>query len=264
MSSWRFRAAVLAARTIKRILTLTGRKGTTLPGKVALNICPDLLASYGDMLGERIVFVTGTNGKTTTSNLLVHFLRQDGREVISNSLGANLIAGIATTLIEGVVPRRAHSQAAVLEVDEATIGKVIVPLRPKAVVVTNFFRDQMDRYGELDTVVEMVGSALKKTPADTTVLLNADDPLVTSIAPGDKNVVYFGIESSQFDAQSHSEVRDGKFCRKCGSNLHYSLYHYGNSAFTNVRPATSLVLSRGLQRSVCACTRRASLSKSAK
>ncbi|MBL0388194.1 DUF1727 domain-containing protein [Tumebacillus sp. ITR2] len=231
MSSWRFRAAVLAARTIKRILTLTGRKGTTLPGKVALNICPDLLASYGDMLGERIVFVTGTNGKTTTSNLLVHFLRQDGREVISNSLGANLIAGIATTLIEGVVPRRAHSQAAVLEVDEATIGKVIVPLRPKAVVVTNFFRDQMDRYGELDTVVEMVGSALKKTPADTTVLLNADDPLVTSIAPADKNVVYFGIESSQFDAQSHSEVRDGKFCRKCGNSLHYSLYHYGQLGF---------------------------------
>lgn len=231
MSSWRFRAAVLAAKTIKRILTMSGRKGTTLPGKVALKICPDLLATYGKLLGERMVFVTGTNGKTTTSNLLVHFLRQDGQEVISNSLGANLIAGIATTLIEGVQPHKAERQAAVLEVDEATIGNVIVPLQPKAVIVTNFFRDQMDRYGELDTVVDMVGSALKKTPPSTTVILNADDPLVTSITPEDKNVVYFGIDSSQFDSNEHSEVRDGKFCRKCGGNLHYSLYHYGQLGF---------------------------------
>lgn len=231
MSSWRFRAAVLAAKSIKRILTLTGRKGTTLPGNIALRICPDLLANYGELLGERIVFVTGTNGKTTTSNLLVNFLRADGREVISNSLGANLIAGIATTLIEGVDQRYAHAQAAVLEVDEATIGNVIVPLQPKAVLVTNFFRDQMDRYGELDTVVEMVGSALKKTPPTTTVILNADDPLVTSIAPDDKSIVYFGIESSEFDSEDHSEVRDGKFCRKCGGNLQYTLYHYGQLGF---------------------------------
>lgn len=233
MYGWRFRAAVIAAKMTKRMLTLSGRKGTTLPGRVALKICPDLLAAYGKELGQRIVFVTGTNGKTTTSNLLVNFLRQDGREVISNSLGANLIAGIATTLIEGVRLGRSEGQAIVLEVDEATIGNVIGHLRPKAVVVTNFFRDQMDRYGELDTVVEMVGSALKKAPDSTTVILNADDPLVTSIAPQGKNVMYFGIGSSQFDAAEHSEVRDGKYCRKCGSNLHYSLYHYGQLGFYN-------------------------------
>jgi len=228
---WRFRAAVLAAKTVKKLLTLSGRKGTTLPGKVALSIYPELLGVYGKMLGEQIVFVTGTNGKTTTSNLLVHFLREDGREVISNSLGANLIQGIATTLIEGVEPRRRGQQAVVLEVDEATIGKVIGHLRPKAVVVTNFFRDQMDRYGELDHVVDMVGNALKMAPDSTTVVLNADDPLVTSIAPDGKNVVYFGIESSSFDSEEHSEVRDGKYCRKCGSELEYSLYHYGQLGF---------------------------------
>jgi len=231
LASWRFRMALMAAKSLKRILTLTGRKGTTLPGRVALRICPDLLAAYGDALGERMVFVTGTNGKTTTSNLLVHFLREDGRDVISNSLGANLISGIATTLIEGVNFSRVGRQAAVLEVDEATIGNVIEHLRPKAVLVTNFFRDQMDRYGELDTVVEMVGRALEKTPNGTTVILNADDPLVTSIAPEGKHVMYFGIESSQFDSETHTEVRDGKYCRKCGSNLEYSLYHYGQLGF---------------------------------
>jgi lipid II isoglutaminyl synthase (glutamine-hydrolysing) len=231
LSGFRFHAAVMAAKLTKKMLTLTGRKGTTMPGAVALKICPDLLATYGRALGEQIVFVTGTNGKTTTSNLLVHFLREDGREVISNSLGANLIQGIATTLIEGIDFRRSHDQAVVLEVDEATIGNVIGHLRPKAVVVTNFFRDQMDRYGELDTVVEMVGSALRKAPENTTVILNADDPLVTSIAPEGKKTVYFGIESSQFDATSHSEVRDGKFCRKCGGTIEYTLYHYGQLGF---------------------------------
>jgi UDP-N-acetylmuramyl tripeptide synthase len=229
----RFHAAVLAAKMTKKLLTLTGRKGTTLPGQIALRICPTLLATYGKILGQRTVFITGTNGKTTTSNLLVHFLREDGRNVISNSLGANLIQGIATTLIEGVDLSDPHDQAVVLEVDEATIGNVIGHLQPKAVVVTNFFRDQMDRYGELDTVVEMVGRALQKAPDNTTVILNADDPLVTSIAPEGKKVVYYGIESSQFDTKTHTEVRDGKFCRKCGGNLHYSLYHYGQLGFYN-------------------------------
>lgn len=233
MFEWRFRAAVFAAKSVKRMLTLAGRKGTTLPGRVALKICPDLLAHYGRALGEQIVFVTGTNGKTTTSNLLVHFLREDGREVISNSLGANLISGIATTLIEGIDFKRSAQQAVVLEVDEATIGNVIGHLRPKAVVVTNFFRDQMDRYGELDTVVNMVGNALLKAPDSTTVILNADDPLVTSIAPQGKSVMFYGIESSEFDTETHTEVRDGKFCRLCGGNLQYSLYHYGQLGFYN-------------------------------
>ncbi|TCP52790.1 UDP-N-acetylmuramyl tripeptide synthase [Tumebacillus sp. BK434] len=247
MYGLRFQAAVLAAKMTKKLLTLTGRKGTTLPGQIALRICPDLLAVYGKLLGQRTVFITGTNGKTTTSNLLVHFLRQDGRNVISNSLGANLIQGIATTLIEGVNFARHQDQAVVLEVDEATIGNVIGHLQPKAVVVTNFFRDQMDRYGELDTVVDMVGRALKKAPNNTTVILNADDPLVTSIAPEGKTVVYYGIESSQFDSESHSEVRDGKFCRQCGGNLQYSLYHYGQLGFYDcpdcdfTRPIPSVV-----------------------
>ncbi|MFD2170953.1 MurT ligase domain-containing protein [Tumebacillus lipolyticus] len=247
MYGLRFHAAVFAAKMTKKLLTLTGRKGTTLPGQIALRICPDLLAVYGRILGQRTIFITGTNGKTTTSNLLVTFLKADGRNVISNSLGANLIQGIATTLIEGVDLAHDQDQAVVLEVDEATIGNVIGHLQPKAVVVTNFFRDQMDRYGELDTVVDMVGRALQKAPNNTTVILNADDPLVTSIAPKEKNVLYYGIDSSQFDSEAHSEVRDGKFCRKCGNHLDYTLYHYGQLGFYScsscdfTRPTPSVV-----------------------
>jgi UDP-N-acetylmuramyl tripeptide synthase len=220
--------AILAAKTTKRMLSLLGRKGTTLPGAVALRVCPDILEYYGEKLNGRIVFVTGTNGKTTTSNLLVNFLRKDGRDVISNALGANLIQGITAALIEGVSIGKARLQAAVLEVDEGTIGKAIVPLQPTAVVVTNFFRDQMDRYGEVDSVVGMVERAVNKAPRKTTVILNADDPLVASIAPTDKRVLYYGVESADFlQTDEQGEVRDGKFCRHCGSLLRYRQYHYG-------------------------------------
>ncbi|BCJ86191.1 MurT ligase domain-containing protein [Effusibacillus dendaii] len=222
---WKVRTAILAAKITKWGLSIMGRKGTTLPGAIALRICPNLLDFYGNQLSGRIAFVTGTNGKTTTSNLLTAFLRADGRDVISNSLGANLIQGIVAALIEGVSLQK--KQSVVLEVDEATIGKVVGPLKPTVIVVTNFFRDQMDRYGEVDTVVNMVGQALQLAAGDTTVVLNADDPLVASIAPAGKNVRYFGIQSITMQMDDQGEVRDGKFCRKCGSSLQYRYYHYG-------------------------------------
>ncbi|MFC4769604.1 MurT ligase domain-containing protein [Effusibacillus consociatus] len=231
MQTWRVWIAIIAAKTTKRLLSLMGRKGTTLPGAVALRVCPDLLQFYGARLAGRIVFVTGTNGKTTTSNLLANFLRKDGRDVISNSLGANLIQGITAALVEGVSLTKARKQSAVLEVDEATIGKVIESLQPAAVVVTNFFRDQMDRYGEVDTVVNMVGEALERSGKNTAIILNADDPLVSSIAPQGKKVLYYGIQSTDIPMDEQGEVRDGKFCRRCGSTLRYNLYHYGQLGF---------------------------------
>lgn len=231
MHTWRVWIAIAAAKATKRLLSIMGRKGTTLPGAVALRLCPDLLRYYGQKLAGRIVFVTGTNGKTTTSNLLAHFLRKDGREVVSNTLGANLIQGIAAALVEGVKVSRAGKQSAVLEVDEATIGKAIEPLQPSVVVVTNFFRDQMDRYGEVDTVVGMVEKALEKAPSGTAIILNADDPLVSSIAPEGKKVLYYGVQSTEIAMDEQGEVRDGKFCRRCGSTLDYSFYHYGQLGF---------------------------------
>jgi lipid II isoglutaminyl synthase (glutamine-hydrolysing) len=223
--------AVHVARFVKWVLRMTGRKGTTLPGAVALRICPDILSYFGDRMDGNVVLITGTNGKTTTSNLLSRFLLKDGRPVMNNSLGANLIQGIVTTFLDGFQGKKAAGQAVVLEVDEATIGKVIRPLRPFAVVVTNFFRDQMDRYGEVDTVVELVGDALRNAPDRTTVILNADDPLVSSIAPPGKRVVWYGINSSEFSASDPNEVRDGKFCRICSSPLRYTQYHYGQLGF---------------------------------
>lgn len=195
MSRLRFYLAVFAATGVKFLLRLVGRRATTLPGAIALRICPDILVYFGKSLAGKVALITGTNGKTTTSNLLARFLRADGYDVVSNSLGANLLQGIVSTFLERFPGKRKGEHAVVLEVDEATIGKVIGPLHPSVVVVNNFFRDQMDRYGEVDTVVNMVGQALIQAPADTIIILNADDPLVASLVPKGKKVVWFGINS---------------------------------------------------------------------
>lgn len=231
MSRLRFYLAVFAAKGVKFLLRLAGRKATTLPGAVALRICPDILAHFGESVRGKVALITGTNGKTTTSNLLARFLRADGCDVVSNSLGANLVQGIVTTLLERFPGKWKQAHAIVLEVDEATIGKVIGPLHPSVVVVNNFFRDQMDRYGEVDTVVSMVGQALNQASADTAIILNADDPLVASIVPQGKKAVWFGINSVEGMTSDLNEVRDGRFCRTCGSSLRYSRYHYGQLGF---------------------------------
>lgn len=231
MNRLRAQLAIKVSKFVKWVLHRTGRKGTTLPGAIALRICPDILSYFGRNLEGNVILITGTNGKTTTSNLLSRFLQADGRQVISNSLGANLIQGIVTTFVESYKRKRIDGQAVVLEVDEATIGKVIEPLRPYAVVVTNFFRDQMDRYGEVATVVEMVGDALKKAPGNTKIILNADDPLVSSISPEGKQLIWYGINSSEVTYADQREVKDGKFCRICSSALHYTQYHYGQLGF---------------------------------
>lgn len=248
--------SIFAARTAAFLLRLTGRKATTLPGSVALKLYPQILEYLGSKLQGRILFVTGTNGKTTTSNLVSQFLIKDGHDVISNALGANLIQGITAALIDGIRIVNVEQQIAVLEVDEATLPKVVQPLQPKAIVVTNFFRDQMDRYGEVESVVRMVENAMRYAPQGCTVILNADDPLVASIAPPQAHTLYYGIESTDIVADDVRDVRDGKFCRKCGSSLQYSLYYYGqlgiytcpSCEFTRPDPvvvARNLVISDG-------------------
>ncbi|RKQ83524.1 MurT ligase domain-containing protein [Brockia lithotrophica] len=223
-------AAIGTAKAIKRLLMALGRKGTTLPGAIALRICPDLLRYYGKKLEGRVVFVTGTNGKTTTSNILTYLLKKNGNKVISNALGANLIEGITTAFIEGFAASN-NNQLAVIEVDEATLCKVIDHIPPKVVVVTNFFRDQLDRYGELEAVVDMVERALKRTPPYTIVVVNADDPLASSVAPQEKKTIFYGVESTKMPMNKQEEIRDGKLCRRCGALLRYQLYYYGQLGF---------------------------------
>lgn len=218
----RFSAAKLAARlvgTASRALRAGG--GTSLPGKVALHIDPYLLKKLAAELSEGVILITGTNGKTTTARMLAGMLRQQGYSVVHNREGANLRSGIATALLSD------KGDVGLLEVDEATIPLVATDLAPKAIVVTNIFRDQLDRYGELDRTAELIGSAIEAAGPATTAVLNADDPRVAALATGSAaRVSHYGLGHA--DAGHASSQKDSRDCRVCGTALDYQLYFYAH------------------------------------
>ncbi|MCJ7725439.1 MAG: MurT ligase domain-containing protein, partial [Acidimicrobiia bacterium] len=183
----RLRIATLVGRLAGRVSQLLGRGGSAIPGLVGERIAPRLIE---DLVGRLpVVVVTGTNGKTTTTKLLVGMLEAGGRRVITNPSGSNLARGIATRLIEVSHRGRIDADLAVFEIDEAAVRSLGPRLKPRMVVVTNLARDQLDRYGELDTTAAHIRAALEHTG---TAVLNADDPLVAGLAGTAGSDVFFG------------------------------------------------------------------------
>jgi UDP-N-acetylmuramyl tripeptide synthase len=171
-----------------RLSRLLGRGGSAIPGLVAAKICPTVIDRLVANLPDGVVVVTGTNGKTTTTKLLVTALEAAGTRVITNPTGSNLERGVATVLIERATMRgRSRGDIAVFEVDEAALRTLAPRVRPRLVVVTNLARDQLDRYGELDTTAGHIASALLHAGSS---LLNADDPKVAALADGSSS--FFG------------------------------------------------------------------------
>lgn len=222
---WRFWGALWAGKTIALLLRLFGKKGTTLPGGVALKIYPQIIRELTKEYQEGIVIVTGTNGKTTTANLLANILRTSGRNFAFNQAGANLVTGITGALLHHTSWwGRANVHLALLEVDEATVPKLCEQVKPDIAIITNFFRDQLDRYGELDTTVKLVKNAL---PPECRLILNADDPLVAQFGIGSRHTLYFGVDMTPESKTQSSETREARFCPQCGAPLDYRLFHYG-------------------------------------
>lgn len=223
--SWRFYFALWVGKGISALLKLAGKKGTTFPGKVALRIEPKLIGELGSAYSDGIVMITGTNGKTTTANLLANILRAAGKVFAFNQAGANLVTGITGALLENTRwSGRSKVKLALLEVDEATVPKLCQQVTPNIAVITNFFRDQLDRYGELDTTVKLVREAI---PDETDLILNADDPLVAQIGKGRLHTLYYGVERTPESKEESTETREARFCPACGESLEYTLFHYG-------------------------------------
>ncbi len=223
--TWRFWLALWAGKGISGILKLSGKKGTTLPGKVALRLDPDLIRKLSVEYTDGIIMVTGTNGKTTTANLLANVLRAAGKVFAFNQAGANLVTGITGALLENTRwGGQTKVKLALLEVDEATVPKFCQQASPQIAIVTNFFRDQLDRYGELDTTIKLVRDAI---PTETDLVLNADDPLVAQFGKGRIHTLYYGVERTPESKSESTETREARFCPSCGGLLEYSLYHYG-------------------------------------
>jgi len=204
--------------------------GTTLPGTIARRIDPGILMSLCRRLPRGAVLVTGTNGKTTTARLLATILEQAGLPPVHNRAGANLLVGITSALLSNTTlggwPR---APIGLFEVDEATLPGAVREVQPQTVVFTNLFRDQLDRYGELDTVARLWREAIAALPPEATVILNADDPTLAALGEGaGRRVLYYGIADRRYAQSTLPHNADAIRCLACGAPYNYQAIQYGH------------------------------------
>jgi lipid II isoglutaminyl synthase (glutamine-hydrolysing) len=217
-----------AAHQLSRRLRFGG--GTTLPGHVARRLAPNILRELSATLSHGVVLVSGTNGKTTTARMLSTILAAHGWQVLHNRAGANLLSGLTATAVAGTdLLGQLRTDVAIFETDEAHVPAAIAETNPRVVLALNLFRDQLDRYGEVDTIARRWRAALAKLPPTTTVVLNADDPGVAGLGEDlTCRVIYYGLEDLRHGAGAARHVADSAFCRRCGTPLNYNPAFYGH------------------------------------
>ena len=220
-------AALAAAKVAGAGIRRVGRGGgTAAPGLVADRIDPELLGKLAARLDRGAIVVAGTNGKTTTSRMVADILEADGLRVAHNRSGSNLVRGVVSALAErasvGGDPR---ADAAVIETDEAAFPEIVRLLQPRVILLNNLFRDQLDRYGELNTIATKWRTALERLPAATTVVVNGDDPTLAAISEGiAARRVAFGLDDPNplFHLAAVPHAADATVCRACGRDLAYA------------------------------------------
>ena len=227
-------AAILAGNVAGAASRRFGRGGgTSIAGIVAERIDPEIVRRLAAQAGHGAIAVTGTNGKTTTSLMLNRIAREAGMSPLHNQSGSNLMRGVAATLVRAASPdgriARAKDRLAILEVDEATLPAIAATVGPRAIVFTNLFRDQLDRYGEVDAVAQAWQRALARAPRETTLVLNADDPAVAHLAEGAaQRVLYFGVDDTSAAVEADQHASDFRTCLRCGAELRYDATFYGH------------------------------------
>jgi UDP-N-acetylmuramyl tripeptide synthase len=219
----RLQAGLLAARATGAVTRLAGRGGTSLPGKVLMRAEPHAIARLAARLPEGSVVVSATNGKTTTAAMVSSVLRRTGTQLVHNRAGANMAGGVATALAYG------HGDLGLFEVDEFWLGPVATELEPRAVLLGNLFRDQLDRYGELEIIADRWAAIVGGLPPETGLSLNADDPLVADLGRN-RDALYFGVQDDALALPELQHASDSKHCRRCGHAYIYEaayLAHLG-------------------------------------
>jgi UDP-N-acetylmuramyl tripeptide synthase len=255
-----------AAAVASRLVGAGG--GTTIPGRLAMAIAPGIVGELSARLQSGVVLVSGTNGKTTTCRLLGGILDAAGFDVIHNRAGANLLTGIASAMLAratvtgairpprngGAVPGAPRGAIGLFEVDEFTLPAVVDATRPAALVLLNLFRDQLDRFGEIDLIADRWRRALAAVPASTIVAYNGDDPLVADVCRTFAGrAVVFGLDDAPprlHDARTLEHAADARYCYACGRPYEYSLVtlghmgHYRCPQCGAARPAAEVRASR--------------------
>ena len=231
--SARLTAALLAGRAAARLSRRFGLGGgTVISGHLVPRIDPDAVPNIVRRLPHGSVIVSGTNGKTTTARLLAHLLRESGLRPLHNRAGANLISGLASAVVDQASLRgEPRADIGLFEVDEATLPSAVRLIEPRLVLLTNVFRDQLDRYGEVQFIYDTWRGALDHTPAETSLVLNADDPFVAALGVERSNVTYFGLGDTSLGLQRPPHAADARLCMRCGARYEVTVSFYGHLGY---------------------------------
>lgn len=219
--------AVLVCKTATAVLRMLGKGATSLPGGLALKLCPSLLGVLSKNVD--VIMVTGTNGKTTTSRILEQGFRVAGYDYFCNKSGANLITGITGAFcMHSGLSGRCRKTHAVIECDEAAFRTVSKYVKPKVLVVTNIFRDQLDRYGEITHTLGSIETGIRNLP-DTVLVLNGDCSLTYSLATRfpEQKVVTFGVDTPLYKDTVY-EISDASYCIRCKHKYQYDYVTFGH------------------------------------
>jgi UDP-N-acetylmuramyl tripeptide synthase len=254
-----FPVKVAAARAAGALSRRSGRGGTSLPGRLLMRLEPEAIGRLSSGLREGSVVISATNGKTTTAAMAAAILERTGRRLIHNRAGANMAGGIASALLD----HRGDADLGLFEVDEFWLPQVARELEPRALLLSNLFRDQLDRYGELETIADRWAEVV--AGARGQLVLNADDPLVASLSDqaatrgrgspaqpgagtgGAPAGVFFGVEDTRLALPGLQHASDSKHCRRCGAPYvydavllgHLGHYHCPNGDSARPRPTVA-------------------------
>jgi UDP-N-acetylmuramyl tripeptide synthase len=254
------------ARAAGVLSRLSGGGATSMPGKVLMRLEPDAIDVLGSRLARGSVLVSATNGKTTTAAMAAAILENEGVRLVHNRAGANMAGGIASTLLAAAHGRDAiDGELGLFEVDELWLAQLAMQLRPRALLLGNLFRDQLDRYGELETIADSWASIVRDLlDDDARLVLNADDPVVADLgreravvaangataagsALGGAGPVYFGVDDDSLALPHMAHAADAKHCRNCGAPYLFEavylghLGHYRCPACGQARPTPTVL-----------------------
>ena len=232
-------AKIAVARAAGALSRRSGRGGTSLPGKVLMRLEPDAIAGLAGRLPHGNAVISATNGKTTTAAMVAAILERSGTRLVHNRAGANMAGGVASVLLGAARGDGIDGDAGLFEVDEFWLDRVVAQLEPRALLLANLFRDQLDRYGELETIADRWAATVAAAPA-TQLVLNADDPLVADLGRvreqesggagggGLGAVTYFGVQDDAVALRGMAHASDSKHCRRCGALLTYDAVYMGH------------------------------------
>ena len=218
--------AVIAAKTAYYLSKYLLKGGSNFPGRIALKIDKEILKPIA--YNYKIILVTGTNGKTTTTSMIYNCLKEAGLEVITNATGANMLPGIVACFVShySFTPAKSKEKYAVIEVDEANVKFITEKLNPQIITITNLFRDQLDRYGEVYTTLNKIMEGVYKSP-ESTLILNGDESLLGKLEVNNP-LIYYGFNTSIDDNKIIEINADAKFCKVCKSPYKYNFITYNH------------------------------------